>query len=139
MKHQAILYYASRLRESGNSFIVAELEKAGLHDIAPSHGDILAQLLSCESRNMSDLALHAHRTKSTVTALVSKLERTGYVERMPDPEDSRGVKVRLTDKGRALKPTFDEISNGLQNIILSRLTSEEALQLERLLAKCVDS
>lgn len=139
MKHQAILYYAGRLRECGNSYIVAELEKAGLHDIAPSHGDILAQLLSCESRNMSDLALHAHRTKSTVTALVSKLERTGYVERMPDPEDSRGVKVRLTDKGRALKPTFDEISSGLQNIILSRLSSEEALQLERLLAKCVDS
>ena len=40
---------------------------------------------------MSELAKQVHRTKSTVTALVEKLERNGYVLRIPDPEDSRGV------------------------------------------------
>lgn len=138
MKHQPILYYASRLREAGNNFILAELAKAGLNDIAPSHGDILAQLLAAESLNMSDLAMHAHRTKSTVTALVTKLEKTGYVERIPDLGDSRGVKVRLTEKGKALKPAFDNISEGLQRLILSKITEEEARLLERLLKKCVE-
>ena len=138
MKHQPILNYASRLREAGNAFILAELAKVGLHDIAPSHGDILAQLLASEALNMSDLAQHAHRTKSTVTALVTKLEKHGYVERIPDPEDSRGVKVRLTDKGRRLGPAFENISEGLQRLILSKLTEEEAQELERLLKKCVE-
>ncbi len=138
MKHQPILYYASRLREAGNAFILAELAKAGLHDIAPSHGDILAQLLAEETLNMSDLALHAHRTKSTVTALVTKLEKNGYVERIPDLGDSRGVKVRLTEKGKALKPAFDNISEGLQRLILSKITEEEARLLECLLKKCVE-
>ena len=138
MKHQPILYYASRLREVGNNFILAELAKAGLNDIAPSHGDILAQLLAAESLNMSDLAMHAHRTKSTVTALVTKLEKTGYVERIPDLGDSRGVKVRLTEKGKALKPAFDNISEGLQRLILSKITEEEARLLECLLKKCVE-
>ena len=87
---------------------------------------------------MSELALHARRTKSTLTALVAKLERNGYVERLPDPRDSRGVRVRLTAKGAALRPAFDAISDGLQKRILSKLTEEEAQQLERLLAKCVD-
>ncbi|WP_077072552.1 MarR family winged helix-turn-helix transcriptional regulator [Mailhella massiliensis] len=138
MKQLAIFNYASRLREIGNTFILAELEKAGLRDIAPSHGDVLGQLLTCDSRNMSELAFHAHRTKSTVTALVTKLEKNGYVERIPDPEDSRGVKVRLTEKGRALKPAFDAISKGLQAIITDRLSEEEALKLEQLLAACVE-
>lgn len=138
MKHQPILYYASRLREVGNNFILAELAKVGLNDIAPSHGDILAQLLAAESLNMSDLAMHAHRTKSTVTALVTKLEKTGYVERIPDLGDSRGVKVRLTEKGKALKPAFDNISEGLQRLILSKITEEEARLLECLLKKCVE-
>ena len=66
---------------------------------------------------MSELAKQVHRTKSTVTALVEKLERNGYVLRIPDPEDSRGVLVRLTDKGRALEPAFEAISNGLQRLI----------------------
>ena len=87
---------------------------------------------------MSDLAMHAHRTKSTVTALVTKLEKNGYVERIPDLEDSRGVKVRLTEKGKALKPAFDKISEGLQRLILSKITEEEARLLERLLKKCVE-
>ena len=39
MKYSAIFSHASRLRESGNRFILAELEKVGLSDIAPSHGD----------------------------------------------------------------------------------------------------
>ena len=138
MKQLAIFNYASRLREIGNTFILAELEKAGLRDIAPSHGDVLGQLLTCDSRNMSELAFHTHRTKSTVTALVTKLEKNGYVERIPDPEDSRGVKVRLTEKGRALKPAFDAISKGLQAIITDRLSEEEALKLEQLLAACVE-
>lgn len=139
MKQLAIFNYASRLREIGNTFILAELEKAGLRDIAPSHGDVLSQLLTCDSRNMSELALHAHRTKSTVTTLVTKLEKNGYVERIPDPEDSRGVKVRLTEKGLALKPAFDAISEGLQGIITARLSEEEALKLEQLLAACVEN
>ena len=49
MKYSAIFSHASRLRESGNRFILAELEKAGLGDIVPSHGDILVRLLSCEA------------------------------------------------------------------------------------------
>ena len=76
MKYSAIFSHASRLRESGNRFILAELEKVGLSDIAPSHGDILVRLLACEACNMSELAKQVHRTKSTVTALVEKLERT---------------------------------------------------------------
>ena len=72
MKYSAIFSHASRLRESGNRFILAELEKAGLGDIVPSHGDILVRLLSCEACNMSELARQVRRTKSTVTTLVEK-------------------------------------------------------------------
>ncbi len=138
MKHQAILNYASRLREAGNAFILDELEKVGLKDIAPSHGIVMHLLFEAGELNMSELALRARRTKSTLTTLVTKLEKSGYVERLPDPTDSRGVKVRLTDKGKSLKPAFIAISDGLQNLILSKLTEDEAAQLEKLLAKCVD-
>ena len=87
---------------------------------------------------MGELAKQVRRTKSTVTALVEKLERNGYVLRMPDPADSRGVLVRLTDKGRALEPAFEAISSGLQRLITDRLSKEEAELLDRLLDKCVN-
>lgn len=137
MRHLAIFRNASRLREAGNAFILAELAREGLTGIAPSHGDILAQLLACESRNMGELARKTGRSKSTVTALVAKLEQNGYVERRPDPDDSRGVRVRLTPKGRALQPAFERISEGLERLVTSRLTAEEARQFDALLEKCL--
>ena len=130
MTYSAIFSHASRLREMGNRFILAELGKAGLTDLAPSHGDVLVHLLACETCNMSDLAKRIRRTKSTVTTLV---------ERLPDPTDSRGVLVRLTGKGRALEPAFTAISSGLHGLLAQRLSDEEAALLERLLAKCINA
>ena len=56
MTYSAIFSHASRLREAGNRYILEELEKAELSDIAPSHGDILVRLLACESCIIGELA-----------------------------------------------------------------------------------
>jgi DNA-binding MarR family transcriptional regulator len=138
MSYRAIFSYASRLREVGNTFILSELAKAGLNNFVPSHGDILAKLIICHECNMKELAQHAHRNKATVTALVAKLERSGYVEKFPDPHDARGIRVRLTPKGQKLEPVFDAISQGLQDILAARLSKEESDTLEHLLKRCLD-
>ena len=100
MRYRAIFFYASRLRDEGNRLIIGALKEAGLTDIAPSHGDILAHLLAGGPCHMGVLARRIRRTRSTMTALVEKLERAGYVERRPDPADARGVLVCLTDRAR---------------------------------------
>jgi DNA-binding MarR family transcriptional regulator len=40
-------------------------------------------------------------TSGTMTNRVDRLVRKGLVERLPDPDDRRGVQVRLTSTGRA--------------------------------------
>lgn len=39
-------------------------------------------------------------TSGTMTNRVDRLEERGFVERLPDPQDRRGVLVRLTEPGR---------------------------------------
>ena len=39
-------------------------------------------------------------TKQSVGEVTSDLERLGYVERVPDPDDGRAKLIRLTPKGR---------------------------------------
>ncbi len=133
----SVFFCAARLHWLGRSYIVQELERAGLQGVVPSHGDILAQLFSHDSCKMSELARFIRRSKSTLTVLVEKLERAGYVQRSQDPEDQRGVRVCLTDKGRAMQPVVDSISYGLENMLLERLSREELRTLEQLLARCV--
>jgi DNA-binding MarR family transcriptional regulator len=44
---------------------------------------------------------HAEQVEPpTMTRLVDALERDGYVERSPDPDDARAVRVEATKRGR---------------------------------------
>lgn len=138
MEYQYIFRYASRLREKGNIYLLAELKKAGLQSLSPSHGDMLAYLFKYKVCTMSDLAKFVRRSKSTLTVLADKLEKSGYIERWPNPEDSRSILVGLTEKGLALQPIFEKISQGLTNLVAEKLTNAEAETLEKLLGKCIE-
>ncbi len=48
----------------------------------------------------SALAKGARVTRATITGLLDGLERDGLVERIPDQEDRRRLRVRLTARGR---------------------------------------
>ena len=50
------------------------------------------------------LAERAQIAKQTATALVDRLERAGYVERVPDPSDGRARLVRMTARAEAALP-----------------------------------
>ena len=59
---------------------------------------------------MKDLLRSKSRKKTTLTEMANKLEKQGYLRRLPDPADARGVILELTDKAMSIKCNFDEIS-----------------------------
>ncbi|NLM66590.1 MAG: MarR family transcriptional regulator [Enterococcus sp.] len=128
----------SRLLERTNQFIIKELENKGINDIVPSHGDILYQLFQDEPLTMQEISKRIHRTKSTVTILVKKLEDKGYIERQKNEEDSRSTLISLTEKGRALHPIFEEISENLQERLYGGYSRGQVIMFEELLEIAYD-
>ncbi|MEK4433644.1 MULTISPECIES: MarR family winged helix-turn-helix transcriptional regulator [Paenibacillus] len=116
-----------------NKRIVQELEQHDVTGIVPSHGDILMFLYREDSLSIKTLAERVHRTQPTVTVLVNKLEKLGYVERSKSAEDSRVTLIRLTEQGRQLKPIFEQVSETIQEMVYGGMTDEQAEQLESLL------
>src|SRR5580698_7272982 len=49
-----------------------------------------------------EIAGHTGLSSGAVTAMLDRLERSGLVQRLPDPSDRRRVLVQLTDKARRL-------------------------------------
>jgi len=84
---------------------------------------------------MKDIADKIHRTRPTVTVLVDKLEKLGYIKREISQEDSRYTYIVLTKKGQDFKPIFEKISKDLNNILYKNLTEQESNILENLLQK----
>ena len=77
--------------------IFAALAAAG-HDITPAQARVFQRIAPGGSRT-TDLAEQAGVTKQTAGFLVDQLERAGYVERVPDPDDGRARLVRITERG----------------------------------------
>jgi DNA-binding MarR family transcriptional regulator len=64
---------------------------------------VLATLEDAGPRRITELAAAERVAQPSMTVLVSRLERRGWVERRPDPEDGRVVMAAITDDGaRAL-------------------------------------
>jgi DNA-binding MarR family transcriptional regulator len=75
------------------------------------------------------------RTSGGMTHLVDRLEREGLVERVPDPDDRRGVLVSLTRRGRAVVERVGPSHLETQRRMLAALTKQEQAELARLLRK----
>jgi DNA-binding MarR family transcriptional regulator len=116
-----------------NAFLAARLAERGLVGIAPSHGDILHILFQEDRVCMSALAERICRDPSTVTALVHKLQRLGYVRIDRSELDRRSNVVVLTEAGRSLEPIVAEDSEEWRTMQRQALSDEQASQLHELL------
>ena len=130
-----MLSLVSKIHEKGNRFIVEELKKNGAKGLVPSHGDILVCLYNQDKMTMKDIADKIHKTRPTVTVLVDKLEKLGYLKREVSSEDSRYTYICLTKQGLDFKPIFEQISNDLTDMLYKNLSDSEADILEELLRK----
>jgi DNA-binding MarR family transcriptional regulator len=70
------------------------------YEITLKQSHVLDRLQHQEYLLPSEIAdiLYCHRP--TATLVVSNLEKQGWVERRPDPEDGRQTRVVITEKGR---------------------------------------
>jgi DNA-binding MarR family transcriptional regulator len=91
-----LCFIGSRAVESR---VLGALAAAGFDDITPAQGRIVARIGPNGTR-IGDLADQALVTKQTATATVDRLERAGYVRRVPDPDDARARRVVIADRGQ---------------------------------------
>ncbi len=74
---------------------------------------------------------------STATRIADWLVDNGYIQRLPDVDDRRVVRVSLTDTGKELFKAIDRYIRQRMQQILSSLTAEERTILLTLVSKVV--
>ena len=86
-------------------------------------------------RSAGKLAARADLSTGAMTNRLDRLEQAGLVRRLPDPEDRRGVKVELTDKGLKLWEEALRTGAAQEALVAAALTKEEKQQLNSLLRR----
>jgi DNA-binding MarR family transcriptional regulator len=106
--------------------------EGGHPDVRAPHGNVFAYLDSRGTR-VSVLADRAQITKQSMAELVAHLERHGYVERVPDPDDRRAKLVRSTARGEELYAIAREFVAEVEAEWTRRLGKAKMRQLRELL------
>jgi DNA-binding MarR family transcriptional regulator len=135
MKKDHIIFLIGRIQYKANRFLSREMKAHHIKGLTPSHGEILGSLMVRGPLPMSEIGRIIDKDKSTITALVNKLIKRGYVEKKSEPADSRISLIALTRKGMALKPHFQLIAQKLRAQSYKGITDDERETLVNLLTK----
>lgn len=135
MKKDQIIFLIGRIQYKAYKFLTREMRAHDIHGLAPSHGEILGSVMFRGPLSMTEIARIIDKDKSTVTALVNKLIRLGYVEKRKHGTDNRFSLIAATQKGEALKPAFISIARKLRSHSYKDIPDDERETLVRLLSK----
>jgi DNA-binding MarR family transcriptional regulator len=108
------------------------------YGLTPEDWHVLSSLrLRKEGRRSSPgaLARDLELSSGAMTSRLDRLEEIGFVRRLPDPSDRRGVVVELTDEGRAAWDAAADVQGRKEAFFASALSAEEQRQLNALLRK----
>jgi DNA-binding MarR family transcriptional regulator len=106
--------------------------ESGHPEVRAPHGNVL-QYLEASGTRVSVLAERAQVTKQSMAELVAHLERHGYVERVPDPEDRRAKLVRATARGQEVYAIAREFVADIEAEWTAKLGERKIATLRKLL------
>src|SRR5262245_6737945 len=101
------------------------LGRRGKRELSRTAASVLATLRDAGPRRITELAESEGIAQPTVTTLVGRLERDGFVERRPDPGDARAVLVHLTQPGLDRLNEMRAAREALLDARLRTLTADE--------------
>lgn len=112
------------------------LEAIGLYRGQPP---LLFILIEQEGLTHTELAARLSVTPATVTIMLRRMEKAGFVQRRPDAEDQRVSRVYLTLAGRAIQAEMAAVLRAQAAETFAGFSVEELGLLQRLLARTRDN
>jgi DNA-binding MarR family transcriptional regulator len=118
--------------------------RRSLNDVIAEHGltfedwDVLGTLSQAGPpfrRSAGELAKRAELSSGAMTNRLDRLEKGGFVKRLPDPDDRRGVLIELTEAGQRKWRDSAGAEAAFEALIGAALTKREKEQLNSLLRR----
>jgi len=118
--------------------MLERLHEHGFDDLDAPHLNVLLYPGPQGSRP-SELAARLGMSKQAVNYLLGELERRGYIERRPDPDDLRSRRIALTERGEAVGLVMREAVTEVEWEWEAKLGRKQFAQLRGLLGELARS
>lgn len=83
--------------------------------------------------SQKELAKRLNVTAPSITSMIQKMEKSGYITRRTDEQDQRVMRLSLTEKGESLVQSVIDVSDRMEQILSEGMSLEERLLFRRLM------
>lgn len=111
-----------RLAKTHRTLAGQLLREVGMH---PGQELLMMRLWESGPQRQADLAAEFDTDSASMTRTVQRLERAGYVRRVPDPVDGRVTRVEPTPASLVLRRQVERIWDQLERLTVGQMTTEE--------------
>jgi DNA-binding MarR family transcriptional regulator len=118
--------------EAVQRHMLTRLHERGFDDLDAAHLNVF-QYPGPQGARPSELATRLRMTKQALNYLLGELERLGYLERRPDPDDLRSKRVALTPRAVSAIGVIRESVEELEEIWAQQLGEKRFAELRSLL------
>jgi DNA-binding MarR family transcriptional regulator len=120
---QALIFIDELIRDSG---------------VSAAEGHLMSYVRLYGPSTVGELVRVFGYRKPTMSSMINKLEKRGYLRRLLNAEDKRSLLVELTPKGRELSDACRAQVQGLDAAILEQVTEADLQGFQRVLTAVTD-
>ena len=127
-------YLISQIHQLSGRIFTKKLKDYHI-DINHAQGRIIFALWKKDQIPINDLSKETALSKSSLTTMLERLEKSGHINRIQSEIDKRITIVCLTPKSSSLRNDYQEISESMIDLFYKDFTEEEISQFELSLKK----
>jgi MarR family transcriptional regulator, organic hydroperoxide resistance regulator len=132
-------FLLAKIHQLGGRVFARLLKEHGVDQINPAQGRIMFALWQQDGIPINDLSQRTKLGKSTLTSMLDRLERAGWLKRVPSKEDRRKILIQRTEKDRAVEGLYVHVSQEMNAIWYKGFTEPQIERFETDLQQILDN
>jgi len=131
-------FLMAKIRQVGERIFVRRLKQYGI-EINPAQGRIMFALWQKDGIPINELAKKTQLKKSTLTSMLDRLAKLGYIKRLHSKEDRRETLIQRTEKDRIMEKKYVEVSEEMTRLFYKQFSKSQIDRFENDLERILDN
>jgi DNA-binding MarR family transcriptional regulator len=131
-------FLMAKIRQVGERIFIRRLKQYGI-EINPAQGRIMFALWQKDGIPINELAKNTQLKKSTLTSMLDRLAKLGYIKRIHSKEDRRKILIKRTEKDRIMEKKYVEVSEEMTRLFYKQFSRSQIDRFENDLERILDN
>jgi DNA-binding MarR family transcriptional regulator len=132
-------FLISKIHQLSGRIFARMLKQYGIKEINPAQGRIMFVLWQNDGIAINELSKETSLGKSTLTSMLDRLEKTGFIRREASNKDRRKIYIWRTEKDKSFQKQYVEVSKKMSGIFYKGFTEKEMYSFENMLKRIFDN